>query len=71
MESSKRSLIKTITWRICATFITFFVAWVVTGSIEFGIAVGAIEFWVKLIFYYLHERVWSNLSWEKYYENRK
>ena len=69
MESAKRSLIKTITWRVCATLTTFFVGWAVTGSIEFGFAIGAIEFWVKLILYYYHERLWSSLSWGKN-ENR-
>jgi uncharacterized membrane protein len=62
MESKKKSLIKTITWRVLATATTFLIGWLVTGSIALGLGIASIEFWAKLVLYYLHERVWSNIN---------
>jgi hypothetical protein len=32
VEHAKRSIIKTITWRITASLDTFIIAWVITGD---------------------------------------
>lgn len=32
IEHSKRSLLKTVTWRITASLDTFIIAWVITGD---------------------------------------
>ena len=57
-QSKKRHLAKTVTWRITATFTTFLLAWIISGSIEIGIAVGSWEFGIKMVLYYFHERIW-------------
>lgn len=62
MESKKKSIIKTITWRLIATATTFVIGWMVTGSIALGLGIASIEFWAKLVLYYLHERAWSKIS---------
>ena len=59
MESHLRSVTKAITWRIIATLTTATIAYFVTGQIEIAILIGGIEFVVKIIIYYLHERVWQ------------
>ena len=35
-EQSKRSLLKTITWRIAASLDTFVIAWIITGDWKMG-----------------------------------
>ena len=35
-EQSKRSLLKTITWRITASLDTFVIAWIITGDWKMG-----------------------------------
>lgn len=62
MESKKKSIIKTITWRLIATATTFVIGWMVTGSIALGLGIASIEFWAKLVLYYLHERAWSKIN---------
>ena len=62
MESKKKSIIKTITWRLLATATTFVIGWMVTGSIALGLGIASIEFWAKLVLYYLHERAWSKIN---------
>ena len=56
--SRKRHIFKTITWRITATLTTFLVTWAITGSLEIGLGVGSVEFFIKMVLYYLHERIW-------------
>lgn len=54
----KRHLAKAITWRIVASATTFIIGWIVTGSVDFGMAIGAADVLIKLALYYFHERLW-------------
>ena len=74
-STKKRSLIKTLTWRIIATTDTFILTllsatWVSEdlgsdSSEVFALAgtVAGLEVITKMILYYLHERGWSSLEW--------
>ena len=62
-ESHVRSIVKGISWRIIATSDTFIVVFIITClldqcSVENAIKIGVIEFFLKLLIYYAHERVW-------------
>jgi len=63
VETNKRSIAKTFTWRLLATFTTFVISWVITGSLAIGLGIASIEFWAKLILYYGHERLWNAINW--------
>lgn len=54
----RRHLAKAITWRIVASLTTFIIGWVVTGSLDFGITIGAADVVIKVALYYFHERLW-------------
>ena len=58
MISRKRHAAKAMTWRVVATTTTVFIAWGVTGDLSLGLEVGGIEFFAKMLLYYLHERFW-------------
>ena len=58
MISRKRHVIKAMTWRVVATSATVVIAWWVTGDWTVGIEVGTVEFFAKMLLYYLHERFW-------------
>ena len=62
MISRKRHAIKAVTWRMVATSTTVLIAWWVTGDFNVGLEVGAVEFFAKLLLYYLHERFWSKFA---------
>ena len=62
MVSYKRHLAKTISWRIIGTLDTMIIAWIITGSLEWGLAIGGIEVFTKMILYFLHERAWYKFS---------
>ena len=60
-ESRLRSLLKGLTWRIVATSMIFIITYFTTGEIGTAMKVAAIEFPVKLLVYYLHERAWQSI----------
>lgn len=59
---NKRYLIKSISWRIVGTIDTFILSFFFSSSISFGLKISVIDFLVKLIFYYLHEKIWDNVN---------
>ena len=58
-ESHLRSLIKAMSWRILATLTTILIAYFITGQIDIALMIGSIEFVLKFLIYYLHERAWQ------------
>ena len=58
-ESHIRSVFKTISWRIIATSTTIIIAYFIFGDISDALKVGGIEFFAKMIIYYVHERIWQ------------
>ena len=66
-ESHLRSILKGISWRFIATTDTVLIVLLITClfgecSIESALKIGAIEFVIKLLIYYFHERIWQKLS---------
>lgn len=58
-ESRLRSLLKAMSWRILATLTTALIAFFVTGELDTALMIGGIEFILKFVLYYFHERVWQ------------
>lgn len=65
METQKRSIAKTISWRIVATIITGVVTYFLTGRLDFAVSVGLADTGVKFFTYYAHERMWTRISYGK------
>lgn len=65
-ESPQRSLIKGISWRIIATADTVMVVLLVTClsgqcNLQDGFKIGFIEFFIKLLIFFVHERIWQKI----------
>jgi uncharacterized membrane protein len=63
VETQRRSIAKSISWRIFAGIITACVAWAMTGKMDFAAKIGLIDTTVKLVIYFLHERVWNRIGY--------
>lgn len=61
MDSTRRSLAKTFSWRIFATFITAGIVYLATGRAEFAATVGLVDTALKLLVYFAHERAWNRI----------
>ena len=64
-EQSKRSLLKTITWRITASLDTFVIARIITGDWKMGGFIAGIEVITKMFFYYFMREYGIKLNGEK------
>ena len=69
-SNKKRSLVKTLTWRIIASTDTFIVGMFVTAHYlpqgadpKIAATIAAFEVVTKMLLYYLHERGWSKSDW--------
>jgi uncharacterized membrane protein len=65
LETQKRSIAKTISWRVVATIITGVVTYALTGRLDFAVTVGLADTVVKFFIYYVHERMWTRVSYGK------
>lgn len=61
MESTKRSVLKALSWRFLASVITGIIVYCVTGELESAAGIGAIDTFIKLAVYVGHERVWNHI----------
>jgi adenylylsulfate kinase len=64
MVSHSRHIAKAVSWRVIGSIDTIAIAWIITGSIQVGAAVGGVEIVTKTVLYYFHERVWY--KWIKF-----
>ena len=58
-ETRLRSAVKGLSWRVIATLTIILIAYLKTGNVNLAIEIGAIEFVIKYLLYYFHERAWQ------------
>lgn len=61
MEQHKRTLAKTLTWRLIALLITIVVVYIYSGDAKESLVVGFVANLLKMFFYYAHERIWNKV----------
>ena len=73
-DSPSRSIFKALSWRLIASGSTFIISFTifttatetafkdVSGAVSL---ITAVDIVAKLILYYLHERLWTNIVWGK------
>jgi adenylylsulfate kinase len=64
-ETAKRSIIKTVSWRIIATLTTSIIVWTLTHKLDFALFVGGLDTTAKLVLYFYHERIWDRITFGK------
>lgn len=62
MESHKRSLLKTIIWRVIATTVTMLFSYLWLGEWSSAIALALAANGAKSVLYYAHERIWNRIE---------
>lgn len=65
VDTHRRSLVKSLSWRITATVITTLISWYITGTWAMALSIGSIEFLSKILLYYGHERLWELIAFGK------
>ena len=62
MKISKRHIAKSLSWRLIGTIDTLFFAWLITGNFNESLNISGITTLTKLVWYYIHERIWFKSS---------
>ena len=74
-DTPGRSLAKAVSWRILASLTTFLITFVIFRQkisgpykqiLEASTLVLFFDVIIKIFIYYLHERLWTNISWGKF-----
>jgi len=63
MEHPKRSLVKSLTWRLIAVFVTIIAVYIYSGNLKGSLVVGLSANLVKMFLYYMHERIWNRIDY--------
>ncbi len=63
-DSHRKSLVKSISWRVLGTLDTIVISWILTGKLAVALSIGSIEIFTKLFLYYAHERLWNVIKWK-------
>lgn len=62
MKLSKRHIVKSLSWRFIGTADTLTFSWLITSDLSAGLNISGITIFTKLLWYYLHERLWFKSS---------
>jgi uncharacterized membrane protein len=62
-ETTKRSIVKALTYRFWQSLNTFLISLLITGRIDMAAAIVSIEVVVKIVIYFFHERIWGKIDW--------
>ncbi|MDR3459213.1 MAG: DUF2061 domain-containing protein [Verrucomicrobiae bacterium] len=57
-----RSLIKAVSWRMTGSVDTLIISFLITGKIRWALTISGVELFTKIGLFYVHERIWENLS---------
>lgn len=63
MDTHKRSLIKTISWRITGSGATFTIGYAISGSLGLAGTIAIVQLVANTILYFIHERIWNKIKW--------
>ncbi len=62
VEKHYRSLVKAVSWRITGSIDTMIITFIVTGRLTWALTISGVEFFTKILLYYLHERAWNRIN---------
>jgi len=63
METHKRSMMKSLTWRILGIVLLLIIAWFVTHDWKEMTIITIVFHSIRMVLYYVHERIWLRVKW--------
>lgn len=59
----RRSIAKTVSFRLIGSGANFLFAWLMTGNFVFATSLVFFQLFVITTIYFVHERVWDKVQW--------
>ena len=63
MDTPRRSLIKTISWRLTGSSATFLISYMIAGDFSVAGTIAMIQLVANTVLYFVHERIWNRIRW--------
>lgn len=63
IETTTRSLVKTISWRLTGSGATFAISYAVLGDVSVSGTIAVIQLTFNTVLYFVHERIWNWIQW--------
>jgi uncharacterized membrane protein len=63
IDTPKRSLVKTVSWRITGSGATFLISYLISGNFTVAGSIATIQLVSNTILYFIHERIWNRIRW--------
>jgi len=63
IETTARSIAKTVSWRVCGSGATFAISYAILGDFAISGTIAAIQLTFNTVLYFVHERVWNWITW--------
>ena len=61
MDSNSRSFAKAISYRVLGSLATGGLVYLFTGNLKISAGAGILDSLVKIILYFVHERIWNSI----------
>jgi uncharacterized membrane protein len=62
MESNARSIVKAVSYRLLGSSVTGLILFAVTGKGTISLIGGAADMVLKIVAYFIHERIWNHID---------
>lgn len=62
-DTTNRSLVKAISWRVTGSGATFLISFLISGNFTIAGSIATIQLVANTILYFVHERVWNRIKW--------
>lgn len=62
-ETPVRSVVKTISWRICGSGATFAISYTILDDVTVSGTIAVIQLTFNTVLYFIHERIWNWIKW--------
>ena len=63
MDTARRSLFKTVSWRLTGSGATFLISYAIAGNFAIAGTIATIQLIFNTVLYFLHERIWNRILW--------
>ena len=65
MDTKKRSIVKSLTWRVIGVVLLGAISYMITGNWKEMTIITILFHSIRVVLYYYHERGWERVSWGK------
>jgi len=63
IETTARSIAKTVSWRVCGSTATFLISYAILGDFAVSSTIAVIQLTFNTLLYFVHERIWNWIRW--------